>query len=83
MVVFADLRRFYHHPYCGKCEIKIAPFCNVLKNRALAVKSIYLLIFHFGVASEFVSNYSGLANMCSLEYWLAAWVPPIGLNLAI
>jgi hypothetical protein len=35
------------------------------------------------IGIEFMSKYSGLANMYFLEYWLAAWVPPIGLDLAI
>ena len=55
LVVFADLRRFYHHPYCGKCEITIAPLCGVLVfvNWAFAVKRIYLLILPLSCVQVF------------------------------
>lgn len=49
LVVFADLRCFYHHPYCGKFEINIAPLCSVLVNWAFAVKRIYLLILELSL----------------------------------
>lgn len=83
LVVFADLCSFYHNPYCGECEITIAPLCIVLESSTFAVKRLHLLMLYFGVGSGFVSNDSGLANMCFLVHWLAAWVPPIGLDLAI
>ena len=35
------------------------------------------------IGIEFASKCSGLANIYFLEHWLAAWVSPIGLDLAI